>query len=442
MADTTADATLIVAAAAVPELRRIGGARRSRGPVVASVVAGILLVVTILLVVSPSIVAHSSSSSSQPGSAVGMAYINAIVLGDWGRYGGQGQVDVAQAMASYAGRVKTWLVMTTGDNFYENGVVSTSDSHWTLSWANVYLVYASLRVPWYPTWGNHDKYGNFQAQLDWTRVDPNNLWSMPAANYSYKLAVPGGSGAGCVYVVAIDTELISYKQPSRAVVAGHLAWIDSELARAQVCQWRVVVGHRPPYDPEQDDTGPLVSALHTSMNLPTRWNARAGRRVDDCLLSDVCCCCHSCCCASAASVALVAADTTTGSLQQLLLQLLLRPPLYSRHCRAAQVHQLVPLLIARGVTCYCAGHVHGLEYIYRDGVHYVTSGGGSKLDPDSELSPLPPPHQGLRFWAKARGFAGLTFGPTLGTIEYVGNATGPYQSIYWGTMLPSPVTHA
>ena len=62
------------------------------------------------------------------------------------------QKEIAASMANYAENsvVKPLWVESLGDNFYKNGVASTSDSIWTNLYTNVYLIYTSLQIPFYP----------------------------------------------------------------------------------------------------------------------------------------------------------------------------------------------------------------------------------------------------------------------------------------------------
>lgn len=62
------------------------------------------------------------------------------------------QKQIAASMDKYASNsvVKPKWLESLGDNFYKNGVSSTSDSMWTYLYANVYLIYSSLRIPFYP----------------------------------------------------------------------------------------------------------------------------------------------------------------------------------------------------------------------------------------------------------------------------------------------------
>ena len=64
------------------------------------------------------------------------------------------QAAIASAMGSYSDNFKPSFVIALGDNFYANGVSSSTDAYWDYLWTNVYLdYYESLRVPWFPVFG-------------------------------------------------------------------------------------------------------------------------------------------------------------------------------------------------------------------------------------------------------------------------------------------------
>lgn len=116
--------------------------------------------------------------------------LNFLFLGDWGKGGNSGyiasnfdgsfdtssnstedddkkirslknngvtyQAAVAKAMGSYSDKFQPSFVVALGDNFYTNGVSSSTDVYWDYLWTNVYLdYYAALRIPWYPVFGKH-----------------------------------------------------------------------------------------------------------------------------------------------------------------------------------------------------------------------------------------------------------------------------------------------
>jgi hypothetical protein len=118
------------------------------------------------------------------------------------------QAAIAKAMGSYSEDFVPSFIIALGDNFYTNGVSSSTDSYWDYLWVNVYLdYYPSLRVSWYPVFGNHDYgYGaqGVQAQLDRTLID--EYWSFPATNYTKTFDIPEG---GTVTVVFIDTTILA-----------------------------------------------------------------------------------------------------------------------------------------------------------------------------------------------------------------------------------------
>jgi hypothetical protein len=64
------------------------------------------------------------------------------------------QAAIAKAMGSYSDSFMPSFVIALGDNFYANGVSSSTDSYWDYLWVNVYLdYYPSLCIPWYPVFG-------------------------------------------------------------------------------------------------------------------------------------------------------------------------------------------------------------------------------------------------------------------------------------------------
>lgn len=56
-----------------------------------------------------------------------------FVLGDWGRKGNGTQAAVARQMIAASRQQKPGLILTVGDNFYEEGVSSVTDPHWQAS---------------------------------------------------------------------------------------------------------------------------------------------------------------------------------------------------------------------------------------------------------------------------------------------------------------------
>ncbi|XP_062172202.1 purple acid phosphatase 3-like [Alnus glutinosa] len=87
-----------------------------------------------------------------------------LVLGDWGRRGLYNQSQVALQMGVVAAKVDIDFVISTGDNFYEDGLTGVHDPAFNDSFVNIYTA-PSLRKQWYNVLGNHDYRGDVEAQL-------------------------------------------------------------------------------------------------------------------------------------------------------------------------------------------------------------------------------------------------------------------------------------
>lgn len=87
-----------------------------------------------------------------------------LVIGDWGRRGAFNQSQVAQQMGRVGERLDIDFVVSTGDNFYDDGLSGEHDSAFEESFTNIYTA-TSLQKQWYSILGNHDYRGNAEAQL-------------------------------------------------------------------------------------------------------------------------------------------------------------------------------------------------------------------------------------------------------------------------------------
>ncbi|XP_062118078.1 purple acid phosphatase 17-like [Humulus lupulus] len=87
-----------------------------------------------------------------------------LVIGDWGRRGDFNQSQVAFQMGKIGEKLDIDFVVSTGDNFYDNGLRSEFDTAFEESFTNVYTQ-NSLQTQWYSVLGNHDYRGDAEAQL-------------------------------------------------------------------------------------------------------------------------------------------------------------------------------------------------------------------------------------------------------------------------------------
>ena len=171
-----------------------------------------------------------------------------MFMGDWGRNGSDTQHRVARGMARVAAELPCSAVVTTGDNFYEDGVWSVRDRHWVESFNDVYKA-RSLQVPWFACLGNHDYRGEPEAQVVFTNHDAR--WYLPSRYYTVQLRDPGSCS---VQLFVLDTTplLDRYRragaEPLAAVAtvdpAPQLAWLDRALERS-TADWKIVVAHHP-----------------------------------------------------------------------------------------------------------------------------------------------------------------------------------------------------
>ena len=150
------------------------------------------------------------------------------------------QGDIARAMAATAASTKPSFIMALGDNFYANGVSSTTDATWKTFFRDVYFNnFDTLKgIPWHPAFGNHDLgygYTGIQAQLDRTSQsadvnDDNGEWQFPAAYYTVKYNIPGG---GFVQVIVVDTTTLA---PSTTSFTSSQGGISTETQAMRIME--------------------------------------------------------------------------------------------------------------------------------------------------------------------------------------------------------------
>ncbi len=177
--------------------------------------------------------------------------LNFVLFGDWGRRGQIDQLHVAAQMASASQAIDARFVVSVGDNFYEGGVASTDDSHWHESFENVYHA-APLQIPWNVILGNHDYYGNCDAQIAYSKM--SRRWKMPARYFVQTQQLGSGVTADFFYVDTTPMVKIYYEvkdenmraHVSAQDVPAQVAWLKGALA-ASKAQWKIVIGHHPIY---------------------------------------------------------------------------------------------------------------------------------------------------------------------------------------------------
>ena len=174
--------------------------------------------------------------------------INFLVVGDWGRNGEFHQKDVAHQMGLEATKNHSSFILSMGDNFYPDGVISTTDPQWNKSFEDIYTNY-SLNIPWFTAFGNHDYRGSIQAQLDYSKI--SRRWRTTERYYSFEKTIPNSSEKALF--VFIDSnpfdETLSRKSHSDLASQdkeAQLEWLEKTLATS-TASWKIVIGHHPLY---------------------------------------------------------------------------------------------------------------------------------------------------------------------------------------------------
>ena len=192
--------------------------------------------------------------------------LNYLLLGDWGRKGEPDQAAVARQMGLSGAKMDAKFVIAVGDNFYEDGVASVTDTHWQNSFEKVYTAPA-LQVPWWAVLGNHDYHGNCDAQIDYSH-SPNarnssKRWNMPARYYTRTEKIDEKSPVDCFYIdttpmASLDAgEMQFHGNVKSQDLPRQMEWFEAALA-ASNAPWKIVVGHHPIYTGGQHGDTPYL----------------------------------------------------------------------------------------------------------------------------------------------------------------------------------------
>lgn len=353
------------------------------------------------------------------GSGCGGVTWGFLVLGDWGRHGACCARAVAAEMAAAAVALTAdrkaertrraavngsaagtstggplWVI-STGDNFYEDGIVSVEDAAVSTSWVDVYLRPQPplAAAAWQVVAGNHDYEGNYSAVFDIGRVHPE--WhSRRDLYYTRTVTLPGAPATGVngsdspareILFVFLDTTPLVTKPDilrlryrlspealatvAAAVDGGLREWLAATLS-ASAADWIVVVGHHPIESAGASSVAEAASRGHLRGML-------AGPM-------------------AAAAAASVGGDGRVA-----------RPPGTPPD----------------GVVYFC-GHEHDVQQSVVDGVHYVVSGGGSMVEASAQRQP------GTRFSVATHAFWGVVVTEevlSLQVVDYAGRFL--YQTV-------------
>ena len=172
-------------------------------------------------------------------------------LGDWG-IKVPTAVSNAITMALQSRSSNLDFIYAAGDNFYSRGVNSIYDPLWNSTWFSRYSIGEKLNVPWIAALGNHDYYGNSNAQIDYTSSTclGASYWWMPATYYG--LHITSGTGKSADLFIT-DTEVVTDTQKE---------WLRTSLQKS-TSQIKIVLGHSHVYSNGYRGDGSGATALNT-----------------------------------------------------------------------------------------------------------------------------------------------------------------------------------
>ncbi|KAI3455115.1 hypothetical protein Pfo_011778 [Paulownia fortunei] len=190
--------------------------------------------------------------------------ITFLAVGDWGRKGGYNQSAVARKMGEVGAKLGIDFVVSTGDNFYKDGLTGVKDPAFTESFTKIYTA-RSLQKPWYAVLGNHDYHGNAEAQLSPLLRKRDRRWN---CYRSYIVR------AGFLHIFFVDTSPFVTKYfakvnkfnwkgvlPRDRYLSNLLKELKTALKTSNAT-WKIVVGHHPIRSiGQQGDTQELLQQL-------------------------------------------------------------------------------------------------------------------------------------------------------------------------------------
>ncbi|KAJ8751575.1 hypothetical protein K2173_016820 [Erythroxylum novogranatense] len=172
--------------------------------------------------------------------------LSLLVVGDWGRRGAYNQSEVALQMGIIGEKLDIDLVISTGDNFYEDGLTDVDDPAFYESFTKIYTA-PSLQKQWYNVLGNHDYRGDVEAQLSPVLREKDHKWlclrsfivETEMAEFVFVDTTPFVDKYFKEKEHTYDWSGIS---PRDEYLTNLLKEVDSTL-KESTAKWKIVVGH-------------------------------------------------------------------------------------------------------------------------------------------------------------------------------------------------------
>ncbi len=156
-----------------------------------------------------------------------------LVVGDTGN-DTVGRAGVVRAMRRHAAWSQPDAAMLLGDNFYNRGVESVDDPRFDSDFESLFDA-DSFDMPFYVCLGNHDVYGDAEAQVQYT--ERSKRWKMPARYFMTRETA--GDQAIDIFVLDTNTMLADSIEADQ-----QMKWFRDELS-ASDADFKLVIGHHP-----------------------------------------------------------------------------------------------------------------------------------------------------------------------------------------------------
>ncbi|KAF9587027.1 hypothetical protein IFM89_039713 [Coptis chinensis] len=173
--------------------------------------------------------------------------ISFLVVGDWGRQGSHNQSEVAFQMGRIGDKLDIDFVVSTGDNFYDNGLTGINDPAFEESFTKIYTS-NSLQKQWYSVLGNHDYRGDVEAQLDPMLRKADRRWlcmrsfivNAEMVEFFFVDTTPFVDQ----YFASPNIHTYDWRGvvPRKRYIANVLKDLESALKESKA-KWKIVVGH-------------------------------------------------------------------------------------------------------------------------------------------------------------------------------------------------------
>lgn len=165
-----------------------------------------------------------------------------VAIGDAGK-GNAAQRQVAIAIRDLCAVKGCDFVLMLGDNIYDAGAASVTDSQWQTKFEQPYM---DIDLPFYAVLGNHDNGGNLiidapgigneftkgKIEVDYTQV--STKWNMPATHYTFSV--------GHVGFIVLDTNALIWEN---TMYGDQAAWLPTAMMEVSDKDWTILAGHHP-----------------------------------------------------------------------------------------------------------------------------------------------------------------------------------------------------